>query len=65
MFKVRKHKGRSGKSVFEYRVYRVLSNGSEFQLAKYRTEELAQKALEFYQTRELEHAAHVKTEESL
>lgn len=51
MIVVRKHAGRSGRSVFEYRVYRVWTTpGREHQsqLAKYRTEAAAEKAAQFY-----------------
>jgi hypothetical protein len=49
-FVVKHHRGRSGKSVFAWRVYRVVDwngNGSRIvrtQLAKFRTEEAANKA---------------------
>ena len=49
---VRQHKGRSGKSVFAWRVYReTLLNGSKMhktQLGKYRTQIEADKAAEHY-----------------
>ena len=52
MITVKKHKGRSGISVFEYRVYRVteLNPGRivTTQLGKYRTESAANAAAEHY-----------------
>jgi PII-like signaling protein len=47
---VRKHKGRAGKSVYEWRVYRVITTGIDgartikTQLGKYRTEQAAELA---------------------
>jgi hypothetical protein len=52
MITVRHHKGHSGKSVFAWRVYREgLLNGIKpyrTQLAKYRTQEAAEKAADHY-----------------
>jgi len=51
MIKVRHHKGRSGKSVFEWRVYRVITHYARvinIQLGKYRTQEAAERAAEHY-----------------
>ena len=45
------HKGRSGRSVFEWRVYAVYSHHSRritIQLVKYRTREGAERAAEVY-----------------
>ncbi len=54
MIKVRKHKGRSGKSVYEWRVYRVSTQGKghQTQLAKCRSLEAAERAAEFYRARD-------------
>ena len=56
MIKVRKHKGRSGKSVYEWRVYRVreVNPGRTIttQLGKYRTEEQAQGVAEYHRNRD-------------
>jgi hypothetical protein len=54
MIVVRHHKGRRGKSVYVWRVYRqVQDNGRtrQFQLSKYRTEAAANTAAEFYRNR--------------
>ena len=51
MFKVRHHKGRSGLSVFEWRVYHVIQHHARIvniQLGKYRTQEAAERAAEHY-----------------
>jgi hypothetical protein len=49
---VRKHKGRSGQSVYEWRVYRVTQVNAgrtvTTQLAKYRTQDAANQAAEHY-----------------
>lgn len=45
---VREHRGRSGKSVFAWRVYRIYENGSEIQLAKYRSRDAAEAARGHY-----------------
>lgn len=48
---VKRHAGRSGQSVYEWRVYHVLDqNGRarQTQLAKYRSQETAEKAAEIY-----------------
>jgi len=45
------HKGRSGLSVYEYRVYRMIVDGPrtrKFQLGKFRTLEAAERAAEHY-----------------
>ena len=54
MIVVRKHKGRSGQSVFEWRVYRVITGprAHNFQLGKYRTEAAAELAAEHYRARD-------------
>jgi hypothetical protein len=53
MYKIRKHKGRSGKSVYEWRVYHVFDNGRrQTQLGKHRTEEAALKELAFRESRD-------------
>ena len=56
MIEVRKHKGRSGRSVFEWRVYRVWHTPGgrkhEHQLTKHRTQESAEKAAQFYRDRD-------------
>jgi hypothetical protein len=57
MIEIKKHKGKSGKSVFEWRIYSVYENGSRFQLAKYRTLESAEKAAEAYRANNLRVAA--------
>jgi hypothetical protein len=50
MIVVRKHKGRSGISVYEWRVYRRIIDPKvhNFQLAKYRTQEAAERAADHY-----------------
>jgi hypothetical protein len=56
---VRKHKGRSGMSVFEWRVYSVTGGPKEHntQLGKYRTQEAAERAAEHYRANEVRVAA--------
>ena len=56
MIEVKKHKGRSGVSVFEWRVYRVLTKPRtrQYQLGKYRTREDAERAAEHYRRKDLE-----------
>jgi hypothetical protein len=56
MIVVRKHKGRSGISVYEWRVYRVTSGPKvhNTQVAKYRTVEEANRAADFYRARDIE-----------
>jgi hypothetical protein len=52
MIVVRKHKGRSGRSVFEWRVYSVIEAAPgrtiTTQLGKYRTQEAAERAAEHH-----------------
>jgi hypothetical protein len=51
MIIVSHHKGRSGLSVYEWRVYRVIQHNAitrKFQLAKYRTEQAANRAADHY-----------------
>ncbi len=52
MIVVQKHKGHSGQSVFEWRVYRVTQVNAgrtiKTQLAKYRTQEAAESAADHY-----------------
>ena len=57
MIVVRKHKGRSGRSVYEWRVYSVTSGPKvhNTQLGKFRTQEAAERAAEHYR----QHAAAV------
>ena len=52
MIAVRKHKGRSGRSVFEWRVYSVIEGPKTIttQLGKYRTQEAAEAAAEHHRT---------------
>ena len=59
MIVVRKHKGRSGSSVYEWRVYRVTSGPKvhNFQLAKYRTREAAENAADLYRANDARVAA--------
>lgn len=47
---VRQHRGRSGKSVYEWRVYRRfgIGNSHRRQLGKYRTQEAAERAAEHF-----------------
>lgn len=56
MIEVRKHKGRCGKSVYEWRVYRVWNGHGttkrETQLTKRRTQEAAERDAEFYRSRD-------------
>lgn len=56
MIEVRKHKGRSGKSVYEWRVYRVWHSpgGREHrtQLTKRRTQDAAERDARFYRDRD-------------
>ena len=51
-YEIKKHKGRSGKSVYEWRVYSVTRHGItrtiRQQLAKYRTEAEAQRCAEHF-----------------
>jgi len=51
---VRKHKGRSGHSVFEWRVYSVIEGPKvhNTQLGKYRTQEAAERAAEHHRANE-------------
>jgi hypothetical protein len=55
MIVVKKHKGRSGKSVYEWRVYRVSEPNPgkviKSQLGKYRSQELAEKAAEHFRSK--------------
>jgi hypothetical protein len=57
MILVRKHKGRSGMSVFEWRVYRVTDNRTTknhtTQLGKYRTVEEANRAADHYRQNDI------------
>lgn len=57
MIKVRAHKGRSGASVYGWRVYREsVLNGArviKIQLGKYRAKEEAERAAEHYRSKEL------------
>jgi hypothetical protein len=59
MIIVRKHKGRSGVSVYEWRVYSVTSGPKVHttQLGKYRTQEAAERAAEHYRANEARVAA--------
>jgi hypothetical protein len=53
---IRKHKGRSGQSVFEWRVYRVIQNNAKthnIQLAKCRSQERAEQIAAHYRSRDL------------
>lgn len=52
MLVVKKHSGRSGMSVYGWRVYRILPHGKQFQLSKHRTQEAAAKALAYFEERE-------------
>lgn len=55
-YEVRKHKGRSGRSVFEWRIYHLFGAHGKVrstQLAKYRSREAAERAVVIYR----EHAA--------
>jgi hypothetical protein len=55
VFELKHHKGHSGKSVFEWRVYRVSTPNPgrtiRTQLGKYRTKEAAELAINFYRSR--------------
>ncbi len=51
-YEIKHHKGRSGRSAFEWRVYSVWDHNGRarrHQLAKYRTEAAAQRCLEHFQ----------------
>jgi hypothetical protein len=54
MIVVKHHRGHSGRSVYTYRVYRVIDGPKRhhIQLAKYRTQEAAERAAEVYRKRE-------------
>lgn len=56
---VRKHRGHSGLSVFEWRVFREGNDVKpfRFQLAKYRTQEAAERAAEYYRKNDARVAA--------
>jgi hypothetical protein len=55
MIKVVRHKGHSGKSVYEWRVYRIIEASPgrviKSQLGKYRSQELAEKAASHYRSK--------------
>jgi hypothetical protein len=55
MIEVRKHKGRSGISVYEWRVYRVTQGPKvhKTQLGKFRTQPEAEGVANFYRERDL------------
>jgi hypothetical protein len=54
MIVVKHHRGHSGRSVYTYRVYRVVDGPKrlQIQLAKYRSQEAAERAAEVYRKRE-------------
>lgn len=63
-YEVRHHKGRSGKSVFAWRVYSVMTVGfsrkRKTQLAKYKTEAEAQRCREHFEAADARRAQEAK-----